>query len=285
MRELSVEGLNDAALTSNGELILAATGSGLWAITTQATDAPPQAVDNTQGGDTRVALSADGMLAAAALKTGGLVLWDRAGGSLTPALAADSPQILSIAINPARPLLAAGSDLGSLYVLDSGTGELIQRLAIGRSIIAVAFSPEGALMASAGTNQKLILWDVDGLRALNSFEEEQAQALAFSPDGLFMASGDDAGTITLRIVFSGKVAATISTGSAPITALAFNPSGSIISAGDADGVFYLWDAVTGQDLISKQMGSAVLALGWSADGTTIMTASADGEIRLWQATR
>src|SRR5262245_22972162 len=67
----------------------------------------------------------------------------------------------------------------------------------------VAFSPDGRLLASAGANTDIRIWDVTTARRLYTLKGHSAQAIAFSPDGKLLAS--TAGSeVLLWDVQSGK---------------------------------------------------------------------------------
>src|SRR5438067_1082866 len=62
----------------------------------------------------------------------------------------------------------------------------------------VAFSPDGKLLATAGSGPLVHLWDVASgkeLRRLEGDRKEQVQVLRFSPGGHSLASGGSGGTI------------------------------------------------------------------------------------------
>ena len=67
-----------------------------------------------------------------------------------------------------------------------------------------------------------------------------------------------------------------------VTAVAWSPDGSRIATGSAVGV-RVWDAVTGEELLSLEHGHWVGSVAWSPDSRRIATGSIFGDVRVWDA--
>jgi WD40 repeat protein len=115
---------------------------------------------------------------------------------------AHADQITALAFNPNNTLLVSGSrdETLRLWTLD---GEPVGQSLIGHGdwIFDAAFRPgstESLLLASAGADNSVILWDAQsGQRLGNPFSAQNGwvQNLDFSPDGSTLASGDANGRV------------------------------------------------------------------------------------------
>jgi eukaryotic-like serine/threonine-protein kinase len=107
-------------------------------------------------------------------------------------------------------------------------------------------------------------------------------AVAFSPDGTMLAAGDVDDSTYVWDVATGRLAATLSDpgnigNGAGVGALAFSPDGKMLAAGDGDDNTYLWDLATGRrvaTLPDRNGGSQsyVTSVAFSPDGKTLAIA-------------
>jgi hypothetical protein len=61
----------------------------------------------------------------------------------------------------------------------------------------------------------------------------------------------------------------------------FSKDGNFVATGNVDGVAHIWDAVTGNEVISFPHEGAVLDVDFNQDGAWLATGSADGTARIW----
>jgi serine/threonine-protein kinase len=111
------------------------------------------------------------------------------------------------------------------------------------------------------------------------------RAVAFSPDGRILAAGDDSGHIYLWNAATAALLRTLpDAGLAQIQSAAFNPAGTILATGDSAGVTYLWDAATGKQIgaLPDPRSKGVDTLAWSPDGKTLAAGDYNGMTYLWQ---
>ena len=148
---------------------------------------------------------------------------------------------------------------------------------------SVAFSPDGAWLASGGWERIIMIWDMEtgAVGQILEGHEGNVNALAFSPDGTILASASDDLTVRLWDVESGQVVATFDHIDR-VTSLAFSADGDYLVTGSRDQLVRRWD-VGSQELIQTLEGHEnwVLSVAVASDGKQVASASADGTIRVW----
>jgi WD40 repeat protein len=107
-------------------------------------------------------------------------------------------------------------------------------------------------------------------------------AVAFSPDGRLLASGSTDKSVKLWNALTGKEVLWLLGHAAAITAISFSPDGQRLASASVDKTVKLWDTQTGRQLICLEgHQDAVTCLTFSPDGKQIASGSEDKTVRVW----
>lgn len=201
-------------------------------------------------------------------------------------------EIESIALSPDGKTLAVGA--GGSYntwikLLNAKTGEEIRKLSGHEDIIFdLDFSPDGTKLASASRDGSVKIWDVNTGQEIYTSENEGWMAdVDFSPDGLLLAMTDLPALLVVDTLLGAEV--TFTTADPFITeCVGFSPDGKTIAWGggsfDESGVVKLFDATTGQEMLSLDGHTNIVStIAFSPGGNFIASGSWDHTVKIWDA--
>jgi len=175
----------------------------------------------------------------------------------------------------------------SRAVTAGGGTDVFPQLGHSNAVHAAGFSPDGRLLASAGEDSGIILWDVSTHRAIRTFRgtANGVDSVAFSPDGLTLASGGGDGVVRLWDIASGEQVRTFTGHAGQINSVSFSPGGDILASAADDHSIILWSSQRGVAL--RKLGGhhgAVRSIAFSPDGTTLASGGVDKLVYLWDVT-
>ena len=292
--EETFEGHTDAvrsvAFSPDGGMLASGSFDGtikLWDV------AAGQLVNTLEGHEEAVrgvAFSPDGTRLASASFDQIVKVWTLPGGELLHSFHAHAASINKILFTPGRDNTIATASLdNSIRIWDIETGEMVDELADGHEdgILSIAYSPDGALLASGGVDHLIRMHDVDGnLLAFMGSHENYVYDLAFSPAGNILASASIDTNIKLWDAQSGEEIKLLDDHQGAVQTLAFSPGGDLLASGASNGVIMLWNPEQNAPMTKLDAHErGVLSLAFSPDGDWIASSSADRTVRLWKVKR
>ena len=174
------------------------------------------------------------------------------------------------------------------------------------AVTAVAWSPQGEYIASAGTlDSSVQVWDartgniVDASvletkpngRKLPSGKGEpdyfdtnsqRVDGLAWASDGTRVAAAFGNDSVSIWDITLGNTIFYRISQPGSGNALAWSPDGAYIASLSGGNYVQVWNAKTGDGLLTYTAhAQAVLALAWSPNGTFIASGGSDGIVRVW----
>lgn len=214
--------------------------------------------------------------------------------------ATDGTAVTGVAVSP------SGQDIAAVTGGGSGTGEVffwVPASNIARHVtpaadahlLAVAFSPDNALLAvggavfpaNGGTNGLAVVYHLtSSTQPTQTFSVPGVSLnhVAFSPDGATLAAADGAGNVDLFSPANPSARQLITVGK-PVQVLAFAGSSSgLLATGDSSGAIRLWNYRTQQPVGTPlRDGLVVYALAFSPDGRSLAGGGRDGSVFIWSA--
>lgn len=152
------------------------------------------------------------------------------------------------------------------------------------SILSLAFSPDGKLLATGDVNGEIYLWQIaDGQPVLScKGHAGWVHAIAFSPNGKMLCSASSDHTVKLWDVSDGSCLKTLTGHHQRVRSVAFSPDGMTIVSGGSDATIRLWDTNSGKCIrVLSGHKSYIWVVAFSPDGSAIASGSEDKSIKLW----
>jgi WD40 repeat protein len=175
---------------------------------------------------------------------------------------------------------------GEVKVWDVATGECLLTLRGHKQLVtAVAYSPDGKLLASGSQDNMVRVWDAATGRLIHTLRDhtEALASVAFSPDGERLASAGQDRTVRLWDVASGHLTFTLRGHGSAITSVTFSADGKRLATASEDHTARVWDAGSGERLVdpddprSAPARYAALGVGLALKGDPAKAAAAFAE--------
>jgi len=152
------------------------------------------------------------------------------------------------------------------------------------SVLSVAFSPDGKLLATGDVDGLIRLWQVaDGQQLLTlKGHTGWVWTVTFSPNGNTLASGSNDSSVRLWDVAEGYCMGALHGHTSGVWSVSFSPDGQTLVSSSQDSSIRLWDVLQDNCLrVLDGHTGGVWAVTFSPDGNTLASGSNDSSVRLW----
>ncbi|MBV9958951.1 MAG: caspase family protein, partial [Acidobacteria bacterium] len=169
----------------------------------------------------------------------------------------------------------------------SGLEDTLQRtnalLSFGKSAItSLALTPDGRLLAGAGNDQTVKVWELETGRLVYTLKghTDNVRSVSISPDGRVLASASYDEKLKLWDLASGKLLREIAGAGETVV---FSPDGRLLANTERHSYdLKILEVATGKVLRTlKGHANAIGAAAFQKDGRTLVTASWDRTLKLW----
>lgn len=149
--------------------------------------------------------------------------------------------------------------------------------------MAIAFSPDGQLIAAGDSSGTLYLWHTATTQLLMTFTGHTGWvwSVAFNADGTLLASSSADSTVRLWDVQSGGCLQVLTAHTASVWSVSFSPEGQQLASASEDKTVRLWDLQGHCLQVLEGHTQSVYSVHFSPDSQTLASSSLDTSIRIW----
>lgn len=239
-----------------------------------------------------VSINADDTLIGLAMRDKTVRVWRLADGQEQAVLKGHEGVVNAVSFSPADGGLLASASSDRTIIIWDLTPDLPDQepMVLGparAAVMSMAFSPDGAWMASGAIDDLVTLWEVATGNREKVFQGHTGAVMgvAFDPTSRVLASVGVDRTVRLWDVYSLEMLNTINGPKNQLLAVAFSPDSRLIAAGERaapKSTVHLWDAQNNQPVAEfGEVSGQLASLTFNPDGSLLAVGTGKAAIELW----
>jgi WD40 repeat protein len=153
-----------------------------------------------------------------------------------------------------------------------------------RELEAIAFSPDGKLIATGSRDDALRVYSLEkGTSVARWRFNRRVEAIDFSSDGRYIAAGSNDGRAAIFDMESKEQIGPWLEHPGQVDVIDLNADATLLATGGSDGMVRIWEVPSGQLRYAYQHfgGKEVVDVQFSPQENLVLSASEDGTARLW----
>jgi WD40 repeat protein len=177
---------------------------------------------------------------------------------------------------------------GEVVVVDVETGAVAKKIDCGHrdTVNAIAFSPDGKLLASGSSDRQVRVFEVASGKLVQTLEGHTSyvQGVSWHRNGRVLASAGAEKTVKLWNLQTGEQIRTIDTFDRPVTSLAYLGYRAKLIVDTTAGLSEFIRDDGGAPVVLTESGPAVNVVAASEDGLYVVTGDQSGVLRVRDVT-
>ncbi|MEC8653661.1 MAG: c-type cytochrome domain-containing protein, partial [Planctomycetota bacterium] len=212
-------------------------------------------------------------------KQGGAVVYDVRTGDIRGRFGERKDAALTAALAPRGDLVAVGGTRRRVRVFRVSDGAALWQHAHDDWVTAMAFSPDGKMLATGDRQGGVVIREADNGREVHDFKgaDGVVTSLAFSPDAASLATAGADRSVSLFRMRDGRRMFRKASHTDQALCVTWRSPSSLISAG-ADGRVLTWKTSGSRDADLPRVADWVYGVAASADGAQVFTADWRGRL-------
>ncbi len=150
-------------------------------------------------------------------------------------------------------------------------------------VLSLRFTRDSQRLVSAGMDNVVKIWSVDGWRQVGAFEghANSVNSISLSPDERVLATGSSDNTVRLWSFPAGELLHTLQDRKKVVSAVQISPDGAWVAAASYGGRVMIW-TLSGEEVVGFKVSDKNLSsVAFSPQGDALAAAGLGDDISIW----